>query len=93
MFGEFLVVLMVLLNFRLMGVSRFGACVQTVAIQALVISALAFLSQNELSFWTIILVVAATALKAGVLPHGARTMRGPAWCWKLILRSVTPSRC
>ncbi len=68
MFGEFLVILLVLLNLRLMGVSRLGACVQTVAIQALVIGALAFLSQREPSFWTIILVAAATGLKAGVLP-------------------------
>lgn len=66
--GEFLVILMILLNLRLMGVSRLGACVQTVAIQALVIGALALLSQPKPGFWTVALVAAATALKAGVLP-------------------------
>ena len=65
---EFLVIVMILLNLRLMGVSRLGACVQTVAIQALVIGALALLSQTAPSFWTVALVVAATAIKAGVLP-------------------------
>lgn len=66
--GEFLVILIILLNLRLMGVSRLGACVQAVAIQALVIGALALLSQTAPSFWTVALVAAATAIKAGVLP-------------------------
>jgi len=65
---EFLVIVMVLLNLRVMGVSRLGACVQTVALQALVIGALALLSQPAPGFWTVVPVAAATALKAGVLP-------------------------
>ncbi|HUV50006.1 MAG TPA: NADH-quinone oxidoreductase subunit K [Anaerolineae bacterium] len=69
---EFLVIVMILLNLRLMGVSRLGACVQTVAIQALVIGALALLSQTAPSFWTVALVTSATAIKAGVLPAMVR---------------------
>jgi hydrogenase-4 component E len=66
--GEFLIIVMILLNFRLLGVSRLGACIQAVAVQALVIGALALLAQKDPGFWTIVLVAAATALKAGVLP-------------------------
>ena len=67
-FGEFLVIVMILLNLRLMGASRLGSCVQAVALQALVIGALALLSQTAPGIWTLTLVAAATALKAGVLP-------------------------
>jgi len=67
-FGEFLVIVMILLNLRLMGASRLGSCVQAVALQALVIGALALLSQTAPGSWTLTLGAAATALKAGVLP-------------------------
>ena len=65
---EIFVVFLILLNFRLLGGSRLGACVKTVAFQALVIGLLPFLASSPLGFWVLGMVVIAIFVKAGLLP-------------------------
>jgi hydrogenase-4 component E len=65
---EILVIVLILLNFRLLGTSRLGACVQTVALQAIVIGLLPLLGPRLPAPWVIAMVAAATLVKAVVLP-------------------------
>ncbi|KJS31829.1 MAG: hypothetical protein VR64_09845 [Desulfatitalea sp. BRH_c12] len=65
---EILVIVLILLNFRLLGTSRLGACVQTVALQAVVIGLLPLLGPRLPAPWVIAMVAAATLVKAVVLP-------------------------
>jgi hydrogenase-4 component E len=65
---EILVIGLILLNFRLLGTSRLGACVQTVALQAIVIGLLPLLGPRLPAPWVIAMVAAATLVKAVVLP-------------------------
>jgi len=61
-------VLLILLNFRLLGTSRLAACIQTAALQAVVLGILPILANPSISAQLIIVLVIATILKAGVLP-------------------------
>lgn len=61
-------VLLILLNFRLLGTSRLAAGIQTAALQAVVLGALPILANPSISAQLIIVLVIATILKAGVLP-------------------------
>ncbi len=63
-----LTVLLILLNFRLLGTSRLGAGIQTVAIQAIVLGILPVLTNPLPSIQFGIVLSAATILKAGVMP-------------------------
>ena len=65
---EIFIVLLILLNFRLLGTSRLGACVQTVALQALVIGLLPLLGPNLPTPWIMAMMAAATLVKSVVLP-------------------------
>src|SRR5512140_1755124 len=61
-------VLLILLNFRLLGTSRLAAGVQTAALQAIVLGVLPILVNPSISLQVILVLVIATILKAGVLP-------------------------
>lgn len=61
-------VLLILLNFRLLGTSRLGAGIQTAALQAVVLGVLPILANPTISAQLIVVLVVATILKAGVLP-------------------------
>jgi hydrogenase-4 component E len=65
---EILVIILILFNFRLLGTSRLGACVQTVALQAVVIGLLPLLVPGGPKLWVAGIVIAATVVKAIVLP-------------------------
>lgn len=65
---EAMTILLVLLNFRLLGASRLDACVRTVAFQALVIGVLALLTHGFSWTWVPLLIVLVTLVKAIVLP-------------------------
>lgn len=65
---EAMTILLVLLNFRLLGASQLGACVRTVAFQALVIGVLALLTHGITMTWVPLLIVLVTLVKAIVLP-------------------------
>lgn len=62
-----LVVVLVLTNFRLLGSSRFGACVQTMAMQAVVLGALALTMHSSHLTVRLVLFVGATAAVKGLL--------------------------
>jgi hydrogenase-4 component E len=62
-------VLLILLNFRLLGTSRLGAGIQTAALQAIVLGVLPVLANPSISAQLILVLVVATVLKAGVLPR------------------------
>lgn len=67
--GEFLVILLILLNFRLLGTSQLGVCITTIAIQALVLCAFPILTTPAIpGIWTMVMVGVAIVVKAGVLP-------------------------
>jgi hydrogenase-4 component E len=61
-------VLLVLLNFRLLGTSRLAACIQTAALQGALLGVLALLATPEPTLHVIAFVVVATFIKAWVLP-------------------------
>ncbi|MBU2489692.1 MAG: NADH-quinone oxidoreductase subunit K [Proteobacteria bacterium] len=65
---DLMVILLVLLNFRLLGASQLGACVNTVAVQALLIGLLALLTPGVSWNWMTLMVVFVTLIKAVVLP-------------------------
>ncbi|MFH1139851.1 MAG: NADH-quinone oxidoreductase subunit K [Pseudomonadota bacterium] len=65
---EFLVILLILFNFRLLGAGQLGACVHTVALQALIIGALPLLASPTPDIWIIFMVLGVTVVKAGALP-------------------------
>jgi hydrogenase-4 component E len=61
-------VLLVLLNFRLLGSSRLSACIQTAALQAILLGVLSLLATPDPSLQVIVFVIVATFIKAWVLP-------------------------
>ncbi len=61
-------ILLVLLNFRLLGASQLGTCVHSVAFQAVIIGLLALLPHGLAPSWTWLMVGAVTLVKAVVLP-------------------------
>ncbi len=61
-------VLLVLLNFRLLGTSRLAACIQTAALQGVVLGILALLANAEPSLQVVAIVIAATFIKGWALP-------------------------
>ena len=61
-------VLLILLNFRLLGTSRLAAGIQTAALQAIVLGILPILANPSISMQLVIILLVATILKAGVLP-------------------------
>jgi hydrogenase-4 component E len=66
---DILVVLLVLLNFRLLGSSRLAACVQTVAAQAVLLGAAALATNwGALELHLVLIVLLSVAIKAGLLP-------------------------
>lgn len=64
-----LTVFLILLNFRLLGTSRLTAGIQTAALQAIVLGLLPLLANQSPSLELGAVLVAATILKAGVLPR------------------------
>lgn len=67
--GELLVILLILLNFRLLGTSQLGTAINTIAIQALVLCAFPILTAPAMpGVWTMVMVGLAIVIKAGVLP-------------------------
>lgn len=65
---ELLAIVMILLNFRLLGGSRLKACIQALAIQALVLNILPVLANFSRDPWVITLVIGSTLIKAVLLP-------------------------
>ncbi len=65
---EILVLVLILLNFRLLGSSRLGACIHTAALQALVIGIMPLLTPGLRAGWVIAMVAVATLVKAGLMP-------------------------
>lgn len=63
-----LTVLLILMNFRLLGTSRLGAGIQTVALQAVILGILPVLANPDPSIQVALFLLAATVLKAGVMP-------------------------
>ena len=65
---DLLMIVLILLNFRLLGSSRLSACVNTVALQAAAIGLLALLSQTAPDYWIAAMVIAVTLVKAVAMP-------------------------
>jgi hydrogenase-4 component E len=65
---DVLIILLILLNFRLIGSSRIEACINAVILQAVALGALAFFTNLHPGFWTLAAVGLTIAVKAGVLP-------------------------
>lgn len=62
-------VLVILLNLRLLVTSRLGACIQTVALQAVFLGLIALLQHaSNLGVELIVIVLLSVAIKAGLLP-------------------------
>ena len=62
-------VLVILLNLRLLGTSRLGACIQTVALQAVLLGVTAMLQHTaDLSLELVLIVGVSVAIKAALLP-------------------------
>ena len=62
-------VLLILTNLRLLGSSRLTACIQTVAMQAVLLGILPLVAQtSDLTFRVVFWSVLSTAIKAGVMP-------------------------
>ena len=66
--SELLAVILVLLNFWLLGASRISACIKALALQALLMNILPLLHAGPLKPWMIAMVVGSTAIKVGLLP-------------------------
>jgi hydrogenase-4 component E len=66
--SELLAVILVLLNFWLLGASRISACIKALALQALLMNILPLLHSGPLKPWMIAMVVGSTAIKVGLLP-------------------------
>lgn len=69
---DFLVIVLVFLNYRLLGASQLGACVNTVALQALLIGVLSLLRTGASVSWVPAMVVLVTLVKAVTLPRLVR---------------------
>lgn len=67
-FINILLILLVLLNFRLLGTSRLIACIQSIAIQALLFGILSFLYNRTDSALVVFSLIIATTIKAGLIP-------------------------
>ena len=82
-FIDVLIILLVLTNFRLLGSSRISACIQTTALQAIILSAFPIaLHTDALGFHLILLSGATIVVKAIVLP----------WLLRKTLRDINISR-
>jgi len=66
--SEIVAIILILLNFRLIGSSRVGSSINVLAAQALVLNALPVLSQKPMSLWMMAMVASATIIKAWFLP-------------------------
>ena len=62
------IIILILLNFRLIGSSRIEACIKAVVWQAAALGALAFFTTLNPGFWTLATVGLTIGVKAGVLP-------------------------
>jgi hydrogenase-4 component E len=62
------IIILILLNFRLIGSSRIEACIKAVVWQAVALGALAFFTTLNPGFWTLATVGLTIVIKAGVLP-------------------------
>jgi len=62
------IIILILLNFRLIGSSRIEACIKAVVWQAVALGALAFFTTLNPGFWTLVTVGLTIGVKAGVLP-------------------------
>jgi len=66
---DLLLVLLILTNLRLLGLSRLYACIQTVAAQALLLGILPLLAQGEgLTYRVLLVATISTSVKALILP-------------------------
>ena len=62
-------VLLILTNLHLLGSSRIGACIRTVAVQAMLLAIVSLLAQwGDLNFRVLLLAVLSVAIKACILP-------------------------
>ena len=62
-------VLLILTNLYLLGSSRIGACIRSVAVQAVLLGAISLLAHwNDAGLRLILLAAVSTVIKAGVLP-------------------------
>jgi hydrogenase-4 component E len=75
-----LIVLLVLLNFRLLGSSRIAVCIQTIAMQAVVLGCVSLLANPEPGLRIVIMFTTITVIKAALLPwlmhRAAREAKG-----------------
>jgi len=66
---DFLLVLLVLTNLRLLGSSRLASCIRTVAFQAVLLGVLPLAADGQWMTWRVVaLCLASLVIKAGVLP-------------------------
>jgi hydrogenase-4 component E len=65
---DIFIIILILLNFRLLGSSRIEACIKAVVWQALALGALAFFTTLYPGVWTIATVGLTIVVKAGLLP-------------------------
>jgi hydrogenase-4 component E len=66
---DMVLVLLILTNLHLLGSSRLGACIRTVASQAVLLGIIPLLAQRgDVGLRLVLLTVVSTAIKAGVLP-------------------------
>jgi hydrogenase-4 component E len=67
--SDLLLVLLILLNLRLLGTSRLGVCINTAALQAVLLAALPLLTGGWLEDWVLVVLAAGVVVKAYVLPR------------------------
>lgn len=65
---DIFIIILILLNFRLIGTSRIEVCIKAVVWQALALGALAFFTNLHPGFWIMMTVTLTIVVKAGVLP-------------------------
>ena len=70
--SDLLLVLLILLNLRLLGTSRLGVCINTAALQAVLLAALPLLTGEWPEYWVLVVLAAGVVVKAFVLPRFLR---------------------
>ena len=65
---DFVLFLLIMINFLLMGSSRLGMCIRIVAVQGVILGFLPFFSTSTVDIHTAMIAVMAMVLKGGVFP-------------------------
>jgi len=65
---EVIILLLLLINFRLIGTGKIMVSLKMLALQALSINILPWLTANETTTWILIVVIGSTIIKVGLLP-------------------------